>query len=202
MNIEEFFQLSAGKWFSHRTSHHLAAGKWFSHRTSHHLAFNKSEDGKSDIIIEMLTADHPEVIKLCQLYKIPPSSASCGAKVSWNGATEGVQQKYSGSTMLVLVPDVDKADEGKLLREIGDTEKALVIGRYKIGSDEALTLTTESETIWSEERLWFASPNLRMRVLVVKRIDGFSTASFTSEIRMGGSPAASKVSETANPVSS
>jgi hypothetical protein len=187
MNIEEFFQLSAGKWFSHRTSHHLA--------------FNKSEDGKSDIIIEMLTADHPDVIKLCQLYGILPSSASCGARVSWNGTMEWEQQKHNGSTMLVLVPDVDKADEGKLLREIGDTEKALVIGRYKMGSDEALTLSTESETIWSEERLWFASPNLRMRVLVVKRIDGFSTASFTSEIRMGGSPAATKVSETANPVS-
>ncbi|WGV25450.1 phycobiliprotein lyase [Halotia branconii] len=188
MNIEEFFQLSAGKWFSHRTSHHLA--------------FNKSEDGKSDIIIEMLAADHPEVIKLCQLDEIIPNSAACGAKVTWNGTIEQDQKKHSGSTVLVLVPDVDKANEGKLLRETGDTKKALVTGHYKIGTDEALILTTESETICSEERLWFASPNLRMRVLVIKRADGFSTASFTSEIRMGGSPAAAKVSEAANPVSS
>jgi len=45
MDIQEFFELSAGKWFSHRTSHHLA--------------FKQSESGKSDITIEML--EDPEL---------------------------------------------------------------------------------------------------------------------------------------------
>ncbi len=49
MDIQEFFELSAGKWFSHRTSHHLA--------------FKQAEDGKSDITIEMMAKDDPEVIK-------------------------------------------------------------------------------------------------------------------------------------------
>jgi hypothetical protein len=71
-----------------------------------------------------------------------------------------------------------------------------------MGEDGALTLTTEYETMWSEERLWFASPNLRMRVSVLKRFGGFSMASFTSEIRMGGSPAAAKAAEAANSASS
>ncbi|MFM7473778.1 MAG: phycobiliprotein lyase, partial [Crocinitomicaceae bacterium] len=35
----------------------------------------QSEDGKSDILIEMLAADHPEVIKLCQQYEIDPNTA-------------------------------------------------------------------------------------------------------------------------------
>lgn len=182
MNIEEFFELSAGKWFSHRSTHHLA--------------FNQSEDGKSDIIIETLATDHPEVIKLCQLYEIAPSSAACSARVTWNQTRERDKQKHSGSTVIVSVPDVDNPDEGKLLRET--SKEAPVIGRYKIGSDGALTLTVKSETMYSEERLWFASPNLRMRARVLKRLDGFSMADFTSEIRMGGIPSTTKVSQTAS----
>jgi hypothetical protein len=84
---------------------------------------------------------------------------------------------------------------------MGYAEKAPVAGRYKMGNDGALTLTTEYETMWSEERLWFASPNLRMRVSVLKRFGGFSMASFTSEIRMGGGSPAAKASE-ANSASS
>jgi len=45
MDVKEFFQLSAGKWFSQRTSHHLA--------------FKQSESGKSDLKIDMLPADDP-----------------------------------------------------------------------------------------------------------------------------------------------
>jgi len=51
---------------------------------------------------------------------------------------------------------------------MGYAEKTPVAGRYIMGSDE-LTLITEYETMSSEERLWFASPNLRMRVSVLKR---------------------------------
>ncbi|MEH2066391.1 MAG: phycobiliprotein lyase [Nostoc sp.] len=188
MNIEEFFQLSAGKWFSHRTSQHLA--------------FNQSENSKSDIIIETLAVDHPEVIKLCQNYEINPSSASYATKITWNGIVEKDQPKHSGSTVLVSVPDADNPTQGKLLREIVDANKTPVAGRYKIDSDGALILTTEDETISSEERLWFASPNLRMRVNVLKSFGGFSITSFTSEIRMGGFPPAAKASEAANSVSS
>ncbi|MEH2242212.1 phycobiliprotein lyase [Nostoc sp.] len=187
MNIEEFFQLSAGKWFSHRTSQHLA--------------FNQSENSKSDIIIETLAVDHPEVIKLCQQYKINLSSASCAAKITWNGTMEKDQAKHSGSTVLVSIADADNPAEGKLLREIVDADKIPVAGRYKIDSDDALTLTTEDETMSSEERLWFASPNLRMRVNILKSFGGFSITSFTSEIRMGGFPPAAKASEAANSVS-
>ncbi|MBH8575958.1 phycobiliprotein lyase [Nostocaceae cyanobacterium CENA369] len=188
MNIKEFFDLSAGKWFSHRTSHHLA--------------FQQFEDGKSDIVVEILATDRPEVIKLCQRYEISPSSAACSAKVTWNEIMEGNQKKDSGSSVLVSIPDVDNPNEGKFLQEIGSTKETSIIGRYKIGSDGALTLTTEYENVSAEERLWFASPNLRMRVRVLKRSDGFSTASFTSEIRMGGIPSTKKVSETANSAAS
>jgi hypothetical protein len=188
MNIQDFFELSAGKWFSHRTSHHLA--------------FKLSEDGKSDLTIEMLMPDALEVVKLCQQYEIDPALASCGARVSWNGTMEWDEEKHTGSTVLVPVPDPDNPNEGKLLREMGYAEKTPVAGRYIMGSDEALTLITEYETMSSEERLWFASPNLRMRVSVLKRFGGFSMASFTSEIRMGGGQPSAKTAGASNAASS
>jgi hypothetical protein len=105
------------------------------------------------------------------------------------------EEKHTGSTVLATVPDIHNPKEGKLLREMGYAEKAPVAGSYKMDDDGALTLTTEYETMWSEERLWFASPNLRMRVSILKRFGGFSMASFTSEIRTGGFAVEAKVEE-------
>jgi hypothetical protein len=172
MNIVEFFQQSAGKWFSQRTSHHLA--------------FKQSESGKSDIVIEMLPSDNPEVVKLCEQYEIDPTLALCGARVTWNGTMEWDEEKHAGSTVLVPIADPENPNEGKMLREMGYAEKAPVAGRYIMGADEALTLITEYESMYSEERLWFASPNLRLRTSILKRFGGFSMATFCSEIRMGG----------------
>jgi hypothetical protein len=172
MDITEFFQQSAGKWFSQRTSHHLA--------------FKQSESGKSDIRIEMLPQDAPEVVELCQQNEIDPALALCGARVTWDGTMEWDKEKHEGSTVLVPVADPEKPREGKLLRDTGYAEKAPVAGRYVMGDDGSLTLITEYESMYSEERLWFASPNLRLRTSMLKRFGGFSMATFCSEIRMGG----------------
>lgn len=172
MNIQEFFQLSAGKWFSQRTSHHLA--------------FKQAENGKSDIKIEVLPPDNPEVIKLCEMYEVDPALAWGGARVTWDGTMAWDETKHEGSTVLVPIADPKKPNEGKLLRDMGYAEKAPVAGRYIVSDDEALTLITEYESMYSEERLWFASPNLRLRTSILKRFGGFSMASFCSEIRMGG----------------
>ncbi|NJL38365.1 MAG: phycobiliprotein lyase [Leptolyngbyaceae cyanobacterium SL_5_9] len=172
MDITEFFQQSAGKWFSQRTSHHLA--------------FKQSESGKSDIRIEMLPQDAPEVVELCQQNEVDPALALCGARVIWDGTMEWDKEKHEGSTVLVPVADPDKPKEGKLLRDTGYAEKVPVAGRYVMGDDGSLTLITEYESMYSEERLWFASPNLRLRTSILKRFGGFSMATFCSEIRMGG----------------
>lgn len=171
MDIKEFFEQSAGRWFSQRTSHHLA--------------FKQAENGKSNITIEMIAADAPEVVQLCQQYEVDPALALCGARVTWDGTMDWDEQKHQGSTVLVPVADPDKPNEGKLLREMGYAEKAPVAGRYIMGDDQALTLITDYETMYSEERLWFASPNLRLRTSILKRFGGFSMASLSSEIRMG-----------------
>jgi CpeS-like protein len=175
MNIKEFFEMSSGKWFSQRTSHHLA--------------FKQAENGKSEIVIEMLPPDHSEVVALCQQYEFDPNLALCGARVTWNGTMEWDEEKHAGTTVLVPIPDPDLPNEGKLLRDMGYAEKAPVAGKYIVGADESLTLITDYETMYTEERLWFASPNLRLRTSILKRFGGFSMASFCSEIKLGGKPA-------------
>ncbi|HIK55054.1 MAG TPA: phycobiliprotein lyase [Synechococcales cyanobacterium M55_K2018_004] len=171
MDIIEFFQQSEGKWFSQRTSHHLD--------------FNQSESGKSDIRIEVLPKDHAEVVRLCEQCGISPSLALCGARVAWEGTMEWDKSKRHHSTVLVAIANPDNAKEGKLLRDGINGSQSPVTGRYIMGEDDALTFITEHETLYSEERLWFASPNLRLRTSLLKRLDGFSMASFYSEIRMG-----------------
>ena len=171
MNIVEFFELSSGKWFSQRTSHHPE--------------FKQLQVGKSDLVIEMIDKANPEVVKLCKQYNIDPELALCGVRAVWSGSMEQDGEKYAGATMLVPVANSEQLNEGKLLRELDATDKAPVAGRYVVGSDEALTLITEDDTLYAEERLWFASPNLRLRTSVLKRSGGFSLASFCSDIRMG-----------------
>ncbi|MFE1743994.1 phycobiliprotein lyase [Coleofasciculus sp. H7-2] len=183
MDIQKFFELSAGKWFSQRTSHHLA--------------FKQAESGKSDIKIEMLSAQDPEVIKLCEQYEVDPALAWGGARVSWDGTMEWDQEKHAGSSVLVPIPDPEKPNEGQLLRDMGYAEKASVAGRYVMGSDDSFTLITEYETMYSEERIWFASENLRLRASILKRFGGFSMASFCSEIRMGVTKPQEKAADTA-----
>ncbi|WP_421654518.1 phycobiliprotein lyase [Leptothermofonsia sp. ETS-13] len=162
MDIVEFFQLSSGKWFSHRTSHLLST--------------NQSEGGKSEVQIEMLANTDSEVTRLCEQYKIAPEMVTCGIRVRWNGGLEG-QGKQSGTTVLVAIADPEKPNQGKLLRQTEDANH-LSPGRYIVGEDDALTLITEDGPILSEERLWFASPNLRLRAGIVKQANGFSAASF------------------------
>lgn len=182
MDIVEFFQQSAGKWSSMRTSHHLA--------------FKQQEGGKSTLEIELLDASNPDVIKLCEMYQIDPSTALCGARVTWDGTMEWDQEKHAGSTVLVPIADGDDISEGKLLREMGYAEKAPVAGRYMMGENE-LTLITEYDTMYSKERLWFESPNVRLRHSILKRFGGFSMASFCSEVRMGGVKPEAQASEAA-----
>jgi CpeS-like protein len=174
MNIQEFFELSSGKWFAHRTSNDLPN--------------NKSQEAKSEIVIEQLSKDSPEVMKLNHNLRIPNNSYLLAIKVNWNDTTK-LNQKNIGSSILVLVPNSDNQNEGKLLRQLSSDGK-ISSGNYKLGIDESLTLDIEAGNIVSEERIWFASENLRMRVSTVKQADGLSTTAFTTEIRMGVAPKA------------
>jgi CpeS-like protein len=175
MDITEFFQQSAGKWLSQRTNHHPA--------------FEQPESGRSDFYIETLAADDPAVVELCQMQGVDAASALLGVRTRWDGTMEQNKGKRSGSALLVAIAG-DTPHAGRLLFPKNGADAELA-GRFVMGEDQALTLIAESATLYSEERLWFESPNFRLRTSSLKRSDGFSTASFCSEIRMGGAPPAS-----------
>ncbi|MEA5570836.1 phycobiliprotein lyase [Calothrix sp. UHCC 0171] len=173
MNAMEFFQQSAGRWKSSRVTHHLA--------------FKRSETGESEILVETLAADDPEIIELCQMHNIDPTLSIGGSRVRWLGTMawdrEG-EENHEGKTVFAIVPDADNARQGKLLRERGYAEIMPVVGRFHLDEEDGLVLTTDYETMSSIERFWFSGTNMRMRTSTVKRFGGFSTASYCVESRI------------------
>lgn len=174
MEIQEFFQQCAGKWFSQRTSHALPP--------------QELEVGKSDVWIDFLASDDPEIAKLCQQCRVAPSLAICGIQTKWEGTIGANPTKESGSVLLVAITDGNDSNIGKFLRTVNFPGERPTIGCYSSNADDSITLKIESDTLQTEERLWFVSPNLRERTSIVTHANGSSYASFCSEIRMG-SPA-------------
>ena len=172
MNAMEFFQKSAGRWRSQRTTHHLP--------------FRRSETGDLDIWVESLAKEHPKVAEICELHNIDPALAIGGAYVKWGGsmAWDREGEDHEGNTVFALVPDDETGRNGRLLRERGYAEIVPVVGRYEMDDEDGLTLITEYETMSSIERFWFVSPDLRFRSSTVQRFGGFNTASFCAESRI------------------
>jgi CpeS-like protein len=178
MDVREFFELSAGKWFSQKTSQHLT--------------LKQSEHGKSDLVIEILPVDNSLVIQLCQQAKIEPSSVWGGIRYTWKGTLSWDIASLSpanqqGESIAIAIPDAPTATTGKFcyLNLTGGNSHPSQIARYTIGDDDALTLVTVNEQTTAEERIWFESDNVRLRTTIVTQANGDSIASFYSEIRMG-----------------
>lgn len=173
MNILEFFEQSVGKWFSQRTSYHLAqTEQWH-------------QSDKTDIFIELLAPDAPTVLTFCQAQGLNPSHAVAGLQTQWNKSL----LKPSGTMLMVAIADSTDAPSGQLIASLKTPGASAHAGRYVMNPDQSLTLITETPGIYSEERLWFVTPNLRLRTSLMKQqSDGFQTSSFYSEIRMA-SPA-------------
>ncbi|MEH2068052.1 MAG: phycobiliprotein lyase [Nostoc sp.] len=171
MKIIEFFELSIGRWRSQRSGHHLA--------------FAHFEEVLSTIDIESLSHDDPAVREICKLYDADLGSITHPFRMTWEGESDWDDKPISGSTVLVPIPDVENPSTGKLLREKGYAEIIPAVGKYHLSDDGIFTLVTEYDLAAAEERIWFANPNLRFRVSLIKTSDGkgVTTASFSSEIR-------------------
>jgi hypothetical protein len=173
MDVVEFFERSAGRWRSQRTTHHLA--------------FRRAEVGDSEIAVVFLAAADPEVEELCRFHEVDPALAVGGSRVTWQGTMSWDRDNeggHEGKTVFAIVPDPENPRQGRLLRERGYAEIVPVVGRFHMDEADGLILTTEYETMSSIERFWFVNPQLRLRTSTVKRFGGFSTASFCSEAQM------------------
>lgn len=159
------------------------AGKWFSQRTTHYLGDQRSQAGQSNLLIEFLGPEDVRLISLWEPLGHGADQILCGLQIDQDSRpVETGPPVKTSSLMVVLAARGD--DPGLVLQRHGD--QAVTTGHYHLDlEEEILTLTTVTAAGTLEERLWFANPNLRMRTSVITAGEGVALASFCSEIRMG-----------------
>ncbi len=164
------------------------AGRWFSQRTTHALSTQQSKAGKSDLEVEFLPPDTAEVQQLCQ--QNSAEAPLCGLRIQQSSTIEGDTTPKTMTTLLVLLTPQSNAENsvhsGTLLSS--NTPAPTTRPSTYTLQDEVLTIVSDSAEARSEERLWFINDNLRMRTGLVKLSSGLRIASFCSEIRMGVKP--------------
>ncbi|MBE9222692.1 phycobiliprotein lyase [Cyanobacterium stanieri LEGE 03274] len=162
-----------------------SAGKWRSQRTTHHLPFRRAESGGSEIRVETLDKNNPKIKEICEMHQFDPEKSVGGSYVTWDGAMawDKEDESHKGETVFALIPEADNPRQGKLLRERGYAEIVPVAGEYYLDDEDALVLTTEYETMTIHERFWFVSDDVRLRTSTVQRFGGFNTATFCIEVR-------------------
>ena len=173
------------------------AGRWFSQRTTHALSAQQSKAGKSDLEVDFLAADAAEVQQLYQAHAndvtdtaTPLATPLCGLRIHQSSTIEGDSKPKTSTTLLVpLEPQSDPessasdgAQSGTVLRSGAESQST-----YRL-EDEVLTIISDSSEARSEERLWFINDNLRMRTGMTELANGMRIASFCSEIRLGVKP--------------
>jgi CpeS-like protein len=172
-NMMEFFQKSAGTWFTQRTVHHFEA-------------VTADQSGESNISIEVLTADHPQVQAVCQQQGIDLAKARGGASFLWQDNQDRNELDPDRAAVLVDIPDDASLQSGKLLRNQGYVEKIPVISRYWFGRDGILTIDTDYDSNQGQERCWFVNSDFRVRVSTVRNNNGVHIMTYCSERRCIG----------------
>ncbi|MEI6428696.1 MAG: phycobiliprotein lyase [Pseudanabaena sp. ELA607] len=183
MTIQEFFERSVGRWRSQRSGHHLISSSTGAAVGEAKPELPPSDQRKATLDLQKLAVDDPAVVSLCQAAQPQINPAVIyPLRISWE--EEGglsSRHKPQGSTVLVLVPNADDGNFGAVLQSTGQ-------GRYELGTDERLTIWTEYGSGKLEERFWFASENLRFRLLVqhsnIESAAKLPLAVFYSEIRV------------------
>ena len=174
MNIEEFFLKSIGEWNSMRSGHSLA--------------FQEFEEIRSKIKIIPAKANDSRVINLLKDNLITNNEGKKAFVISWEAKSEwnDEKEKENSSGESILIPLEISKTEGKLIRSLGYTEGIQVISLYKILDDGTLIIYSTYNHVYTEERIWFVSNNLRSRSSVTRAIDslGILQTSYASEIRL------------------
>jgi CpeS-like protein len=168
--MREFFQKSAGTWYTQRTVHHFDAAA-------------QDQSGESNISIEVLPPTDPRVLSVCEQHKIAPSQASSGGSFFWQDNQDTSAPSDDKAAILVDIPNNDGGRSGKLLRNQGYVEKIPVISRYWFGQDGILTIDTDYENNQGQERCWFINHHFRVRVSNVRSTNGVYITTYCSERR-------------------
>ena len=174
MQIDQFFLKSVGEWSSMRSGHSLA--------------FQEFEEIRSKIKIISANIDDDRVIKLLQDNLITTNEEQKAFLISWETKSEWGDENYKGNSSgeSILIPLEISKKEGRLIRSIGYTEAIPIISLYKLLDDGTLIISSKYNHIYTEERIWFISNNLRSRSSVTRAIDSSAIlqTSYASEIRL------------------
>lgn len=169
MSVEQFFERSLGEWRSQRSSHNLA--------------WTQFEQVTSEIVIRKLENTDDEVAKLCQANGVDEADIMMSVKMSWEGESDWDEETSEGESVLCVIKD--GARHGRLLRSIGYAETIPAVGNWEMTEDGVFVLDTTYDAAAAEERIWFATPDLRLRVSQIRTSSGrgVMTASLSSEVR-------------------
>ena len=158
----------------------LCTGNWFSQRTNYQVQTEKTESNKADLSVDLIANDDSRIQQICLQNRINPELSIGALQNSWNNSVDWGKPKQQGSSLIVIIPDPENSQTGKIISNAANQN---LLGKYILGNDSALTLIFETQGKSVEERIWFASDNLRLRTTVVKNEDGTMNTLFYSEIR-------------------
>lgn len=170
MSVDEFFERSIGEWRSQRSSHNLA--------------WTQFEAVTSEINIEWKDVTDEEIVELCKQNKVKAEETEFSIGMRWEGESDWDDDEVmEGSAAMSVIKD--GAGHGRLLRSVGYAETIPAVGKWEMTEDGVFVLKTFYDAAAAEERIWFATPDLRMRVSQIRTSsgNGVVTASFSTEIR-------------------
>jgi len=160
-----------------------SAGTWLTRRAVHHLDHQDDEAGDSNLTIEPFNGSDDEVGRICDSLGVSTTQVSGGARFWWESNLKEGNRGDEQAAVLLDVADGENPRQGILLRDKGYIEKQPVISRYSFADDGLLTITTNYDTNVGEERCWFVTLGVRIRVSSVKFLDGVSMTTFCTELR-------------------
>ena len=170
MTVEDFYKNSIGSWRSLRSSHNIA--------------FAQLEEVNSEIDITGVDQSDEELIQICKTYNVDPKTACSCIRMAWEGTSDWDEDAppSKGSTVIVVIKD--SATKGRLLRSVGYTEEIPAVGDWEMQPDGTFVLHTLYDRAAAEERIWFGTPDLRMRCSIIKTQGGKGvlTASLSTEV--------------------
>jgi len=159
-------------------------GEWKSLRSTHTIAFQEFENTTSNIFISHISMDSNEAKDLLKKFSFS-LNPKFAIKIIWQASSDWALEDESDQNDTTLIFSQKDMNSGIILRNKGYAEMIHTYSNYFIDEQANLNITTEYNSIISEEKIWFISNHLRARYSLIKNKEFGSLiqTSHSSEIR-------------------
>jgi len=159
-------------------------GEWKSLRSTHTIAFQEFENTTSNIFISHLSLDSNEAKDLLKKFSFS-LNPKFAIKIIWQASSDWELENKSDYNETTLIFSQKDMNSGTILRNKGYAELIHTFSNYFIDDQASLNITTEYNSIISEEKIWFISNHLRARYSLIKNKEFGSLiqTSHSSEIK-------------------